>query len=718
MTASGTTTNTAQVSQANESDIDSTPANDDPAEDDQDSATIVADAQADLSLSKSAAGSASFVGDQETFTVTATNDGPDAATGVTVSDLLPAGLTWVSDTSAGAYDPGTGVWTIGNLGVFASATLDIVVNIDSAAPHVNIAQVATSDQSDPDSTPANDDPLEDDQSQVIVDVDPLIDLTLAKSVSAPSAAVGSDVTWTLVLANDGPSDASGVTVTDVLPAGLTYVSDTSTGAYDPISGAWTVPTLAAGGSVSFDLVTTVTVAGSITNVAEVAAANDRLLQQLGAIDDERRVTAAGRQMVSIPLHPRLSRFMLEATERGVEKDAALVSALLTERDPFRGSSTGTSNETSDCDIVKKVDRFNDPRTNELNASAIRQVERASHQILRVMGGKRVESIQCDTSKDQRLRRALLAAYPDRVARRRDPDSDRGVMVGGRGVRLQATSDFRHGDLFLCIDVDSKGTEATVRSTSAVEPSWLDQRQIRDVAEVSFDSSLGALKARKRRYYQDLLLKEVPVECVANADTAELLASQVRPDLQSLLGEQDRNAVEFISRAQFLSAEMPELELPLIDDAALDGVLFDVCQTRISIAELQAAPWLSHLRGRYDYHQLQLIDQHAPAHMTVPSGNSIAIRYDAGKPPIMEVRIQEVFGWHDTPRVAGGNVAIQLHLLGPNYRPQQITGDLANFWRETYRHIRKELRRRYPKHHWPENPTTATATRNALKPRTS
>jgi uncharacterized repeat protein (TIGR01451 family) len=274
VTASGTTTNTAQVSQANESDLDSTPANDDPAEDDQDSATIVADARADLSLSKSAAGSAAFVGDQETFTVTVTNDGPDAATGLSVSDLLPAGLTWVSDTSAGAYDPGTGIWTIGNLGVLASASLDIVVTVDSAAPQVNIAQVAAADQNDPDSTPANDDPLEDDQSQVIVDVDPLIDLTLIKSVSAPSAAVGSDVTWTLVLSNDGPSDASGVTVTDVLPAGLTHVSDTSAGAYDPISGAWTVPALAAGGSVSFDLVTTVTVAGSITNVAEVTAANE------------------------------------------------------------------------------------------------------------------------------------------------------------------------------------------------------------------------------------------------------------------------------------------------------------------------------------------------------------------------------------------------------------------------------------------------------------
>lgn len=128
------------------------------------------------------------------------------------------------------------------------------------------------------------------------------------------------------------------------------------------------------------------------------------------------------------------------------------------------------------------------------------------------------------------------------------------------------------------------------------------------------------------------------------------------------------------------------------------------------------PWLDHIRGRYDYQQLKQIEQHAPSRMTVPSGNSIAIRYAEGKPPQMEVRIQEVFGWRETPRVAGGRVAIQMHLLGPNHRPQQITEDLASFWRETYSQVRKELRRRYPRHHWPEDPMTAGATRNGLKPR--
>ena len=161
--------------------------------------------------------------------------------------------------------------------------------------------------------------------------------------------------------------------------------------------------------------------------------------------------------------------------------------------------------------------------------------------------------------------------------------------------------------------------------------------------------------------------------------------------------------------------MPDEELPALDEQAVDEVLLDLCQRCTSFSELSRSPWLDHLRGRYSYEQIQQIDRYAPAKMTVPSGNTIAIQYEEGKRPRMEVRIQEIFGWGESPRLAQ-SVPLQLHLLGPNYRPQQITDDLENFWAETYAHIRKELRRRYPKHHWPENPLTAVATRNGLKPK--
>src|SRR5439155_4234329 len=128
----------------------------------------------------------------------------------------------------------------------------------------------------------------------------------------------------------------------------------------------------------------------------------------------------------------------------------------------------------------------------------------------------------------------------------------------------------------------------------------------------------------------------------------------------------------------------------------------LCQGRRSFAELRAAPWLEALQNRLSPPQRQALEREAPERLAVPSGSRIALRYEEGRPPVLAVRIQEVFGWRDTPRVAGGRVRVLLHLLAPNYRPQQVTDDLASFWANTYPQVRKELRARYPKHAWPED----------------
>lgn len=321
------------------------------------------------------------------------------------------------------------------------------------------------------------------------------------------------------------------------------------------------------------------------------------------------------------------------------------------------------------------------------------------------------------SGEHRLARVLLAAYPDRVAKRREPSSDRGLMVGGRGVRLDRRSRVRGGELFLCVDVDASGSEAVVRSACVIEPPWLDERLIRVVDEYSLHQDLGSVIARRRRYFDDLLLSEQPIPCQPCERVAGLLADAARADLARTFPSDMQQVSHFIGRARFISRVMPELDLPPLDDACLDRVLVTLCQSRTTINQLRQAPWLDHLRGLFDYDQLRMIDRHAPARIKVPSGNLIRVDYAEDQPPTMEVRIQELYGWPETPRVAGGKVPIRLHLVGPNYRGQQITEDLANFWSTTYQHVRKELRRRYPKHHWPEDPTGAVATPNGLKPRT-
>jgi len=447
-----------------------------------------------------------------------------------------------------------------------------------------------------------------------------------------------------------------------------------------------------------------------------------LLRRLDAIDDQNRITDLGQQMIALPLHPRLSRLVIEAAKYDDLDRASVAAALLTERDPFRDtnfSSSATSDQASAdqaCDLLERVSRlqsFQHGNDSSANPIAAREVLRAAGQIARLIDRpNQILSI----ASDETFKRSLLAAYPDRLARRRRPGDDRGIMVGGRGVKIEPRSTCRGGELFLCLDVDSGGTEARVRMASSIDESWLDPCRIQAVDEPFFHPTLNAVVARRRRYFEDLMLNESPIACEPTPATAELLADHAFRNLSNLFPSGDTEASRFIDRVRFLTATLAPPDLMPLDEAAVKAVLLELCQSRTSIAELRTAPWNDHLRGRYDYQQLQWIDRHAPTKIKVPSGNSITIHYADGKRPWMEVKIQELFGWKETPRVAAGKIPIQLHLLGPNQRPQQITEDLENFWKETYTIVRKELKRRYPRHHWPDDPTTASATPRGLKPK--
>lgn len=350
-----------------------------------------------------------------------------------------------------------------------------------------------------------------------------------------------------------------------------------------------------------------------------------------------------------------------------------------------------------------------------NLEAARNVARVANQIERLVpnrtGGKAV------ARSPESLSRALLAAYPDRIARRREPGSDRGVMIGGRGIRAGIQSSAGDSDLLLCIDVDSSGVrpEATVRAVLPIKEGWIDEERIRTVDEFAFDDTSQSVVARRRRYIDDLRISEVPVTCQPGAEVAEHLFQYAIARLDAVLPSEKSADDSFLQRVRFLCDRMPGLDLPPIDQSSIEETLRELCQTRTSMKQLADAPWHDYLRGRYAYQQLQQIDQYAPVRLKVPSGNSIMLDYASGK-PVLKVRIQELFGWEETPRVAGGRVPVQLQLLGPNYRPQQITEDLKNFWASTYPQVRKDLRGRYPKHHWPENPRSAVATPNGLKPR--
>jgi ATP-dependent helicase HrpB len=459
----------------------------------------------------------------------------------------------------------------------------------------------------------------------------------------------------------------------------------------------------------------------------------KLLRLLHAIDDS-GITSTGRQLVRLPVSPRIGRLLIEAQRLGVSDRAALMAALLTERDPFlrrqrdvplhRGSPPPSNPvHRSRSDVIDRLLAVEDylatgtahSPCGEINRNAVRNLLQATKQLHRMLADNTLSELPpIDRPKgnsddsDEALMRALVAGFPDRVARRRDPTTDRGLMTGGQGVRLSARSAVQKSPLFLCVDIDGAGSEAMVRQASEVKREWLPEAMIRTADELFFHPTQRQVVARRRVMFDDLVLDESPTSIGDSQAAAEILFLAAQGTLESVLPQEDAEFTNFLARGQCLKDWMPEMDLPVFDHTLLRDVLRDLCQGRRSFSELKAAPWLATLQSRFPYSLLQSIEREAPERMTVPSGSRIRLTYEVGRPPILPVRIQEIFGLKQTPRVAAGRIPVLLHLLAPNMRPQQITDDLASFWANTYPEVRKELKRRYPKHAWPEDPLTAPA----------
>ena len=440
-----------------------------------------------------------------------------------------------------------------------------------------------------------------------------------------------------------------------------------------------------------------------------------LLRQLGATD-EHGVTALGRTLARLPVHPRLGRLLVEGHRLGHTREAALLAALLAERDPFpRAARREGPRRSSRSDLLDRLDaleafeRRETSGEDRLNPGAARFVLRARDQLADLARRELGRANGGGMDRDEALLRALLAAYPDRLTRRREPRSPRGVLLGGRGVRLSEESAVLEPALFLSIEVGSGPAgpqgEALVRLASAVEPEWLPPERLRTTVDLAFDPERERVIAWKRTRLDDLVLSETEVPPDADA-AAGMLARAAAERLDRALPLDDPEVASFLARARCLHEWMPDLGLPALDEAFLRGLTSILAAGRKSFAELRRAPLLDALRGALSWEQLQALEREVPERLEVPSGSRIRLAYEPGRPPVLAARIQEMFGLAETPRVAASRVPVLLHLLAPNGRPQQVTHDLRSFWENTYPQVRKELAGRYPKHAWPQDPWNA------------
>ena len=483
----------------------------------------------------------------------------------------------------------------------------------------------------------------------------------------------------------------------------------------------------------------------------------KLLRLLGAVDGA-GVTSLGKTLVRFPVSPRIGRLLVEAHRLGEPDRAALMAAMLSERDPFlRGPAADragrsapmrtTAIHRSRSDVLDRLFAVEDflqtgqtmSPCGEINRNAVRTLTQVAKQLSSAVNDelgrsredRRFNSVPSPPKSgekvagrpdegaphaaanvadapdpDEALLRALVAGFPDRVAKRRDATGDKGLMVGGRGVRIGPKSAVQKSPLFLCVDIDGAGTDALVRQASEVLREWLPQNQVRSGEELFFHPTQKQVVARRRVAFDDLILEETPTAITDREAAAEVLFEAAHSQLGVVMPPDDDSLTNFLARVRCLKTWMPELPLPAFDETMMLDVLRELCQGRRSFTDLKSAPWLTTMQSKMDYALVQTIDREAPDKIAVPTGSRIRLTYEEGRSPILAVRIQEVFGMKQTPRIAGGRVPVLLHLLAPNMRPQQVTDDLASFWANTYESVRKELKRRYPKHSWPEDPLTA------------
>ena len=397
-----------------------------------------------------------------------------------------------------------------------------------------------------------------------------------------------------------------------------------------------------------------------------------LLEQLGAVANG-RITELGGRLKRLPLHPRLARMLVDS---GGREDVARACALLSERHILPAHPA-----TTDSDLLAAA---GDER------SLPRHVGDVARRLAAAAASAELDHAAQESDEHRGLLRAVLAGYPDRVARRRVPGTPRFLLASGHGAVLGRESGVRNADFIVAVDVQAgragEGSEATIRIASAIEPEWLP-RSLRTTRTDHELDRLGRVRAIRRERYGEIVLAEWPAP-VDPAEAAPLLCDAYA---RRGLNARDTN---LIRRLRF--AGLAADPVSLIAHAAAG---------RRSIEEID-------LTAALDPKSAADLQRLAPDRLAVPSGRTAPLRYEEDGSVTASVKLQEVFGLADTPRLGPRRVAVTFELLAPNGRPVQTTKDLRSFWNSTYPEVRKELRGRYPKHPWPEDPWTAMPTARA------
>ena len=422
-----------------------------------------------------------------------------------------------------------------------------------------------------------------------------------------------------------------------------------------------------------------------------------LLREIVAIDADGRITDEGKSLRQLPLPPRLARMVVDAAREGAGLLAADIAAIVTER--------GLGGD--DADLRHRLDQFRRDRS--------RRAEDA-----RAMAKRWAETAGAKRSGAELSPGAILSlAYPERIAKNRGGGAGGFLLANGRGGNVDAASPLAREPFLAVAELTGAAAASRIVLAAAITLEEIETRfagQIEDRETVTFDNASASLRARRSRRLGALVLAEQTRPVTPDVETAHILAQGIvglgldrLPWSKAAL--QFRQRVGFLRRAE--GEEWPDLSDEGLATSAADWLeplltdkttRSDIGAGELSDAVLNLVPW--NMRRR--------LDAEAPTHFTAPTGSAVPIDYDAEQGPTVSIRVQELFGLAQHPTIAGGRVPLVIDLLSPAHRPVQVTRDLPGFWRGSYAAVRTEMRGRYPKHPWPDDPLTAPATRRAKR----
>ncbi|NCB37255.1 MAG: ATP-dependent helicase HrpB [Erysipelotrichia bacterium] len=448
-----------------------------------------------------------------------------------------------------------------------------------------------------------------------------------------------------------------------------------------------------------------------------------LLRMLHAIDKNGQITSVGQQICEFPIEPRLARMLLAANNLGVAQEATLAAAIISEKDiilnNFTDKNRSGQNNSPDPDLDLRIELIESSGKNyevRLDRNILWRIDKMQKQLLGLI---KKESKPLPATIDNRrdlLHRSILAAFPDRVCMRRgEPGSTSYTICSGQGLSLSQSGLLKNHEFILALRVDARlradTNDGRIFLGCAIKQEWLksgDGAPCRPNREIFFKESTQKVVARERLWYGKLLLAdhETPVRTEESAIVTETLLQAAIADLKKAINLDEPANADFVNRVSLLKQNAIGRDFPAIDNEWLLQQIKEMAVHCRSFAELQKQTVEQLYLQQLPWHQREKLEKLVPERFEVPSGSSIKIQYQANGAPILAVKIQELFGMATTPTICNGEQPMLIHLLSPAGRPVQITADLASFWKTGYRQVVGELKGRYPRHPWPDEPDKA------------